>query len=251
GQRQEAQTMNAVQLVPQLAAEIRDVYQADPRTAPQAIEALLHLRLTDCSAEQGRDIVQQVMARFQPTASGGAETGADKEVLTRVCGLLLGRKVTPDDLSSGELLQRLAQSLNTIFNALNQLIRVINTTLSGNAGQGEETIRQFIGDHLEGEDQTQSLEAYLGRISDAFLTTQEAFKKAAQVKVGQIVQTIDTEKIAAERSGGLKIGPMRKAEDFDILKEKIDRIKRWYESGRFMEDFLREFEKNCQAFSRK
>jgi len=243
--------MNAEQLVPQLAAEIRDLYQADPPTAPQAIKALLHLRLTDCSAEMGREVVKKVMAYFEPAAAGEVEVTADKEVLTRVCGLLLGRKVTPDDLSSGELIQRLAQSLNTIFNALNQLIRVINTTLSGGAGQGEQTIRQFIGDHLEGEDRTQSLEAYLGRINDAFLTTQEAFKKAAQVKVGQIVQSIDTEKIAAERGGGLKIGPLRIAEDFDILKEKIDRIKRWYESGRFMEDFLREFEKNCQALSRK
>jgi hypothetical protein len=54
--------------------------------------------------------------------------------------------------------------------------------------------------------------------------------------------------VAKERGSGLKIGPLRKAEDFDILKEKIERIQRWFESGRFMEDFLREFENNCQNF---
>lgn len=234
---------------PQLAEEIRRLYQADPSAAPQAIAALLRSRLGDRPAPDGKRALQQIMAQFTPKKSppGGSE---DAEVLTRVVGLLLGRKVTPDDLSSEEMLQRLAQSLNTIFNALNQLIRVINATLSG-GGDGEQTIRQFIGDHLEGEDRTQSLEAYLGRINDAFLASQEAFKRAVSAKVGQIMQAIDPEKVAAERSGGLKIGPLRKAEDFDILKEKIDRIKRWYDSGRFMEDFLREFEKHCQAFSRK
>jgi hypothetical protein len=234
---------------PQLAEEIRRLYQADPSAAPQAIAALLRSRLGDRPAPDGKRAVQQVMAQFTPKRAP-VRSSEDAEVLTRVVGLLLGRKVTPDDLSSEEMLQRLAQSLNTIFNALNQLIRVINATLSG-GGDGEQTIRQFIGDHLEGEDRTQSLEAYLGRINDAFLASQEAFKRAVSAKVGQIMQAIDPEKVAAERSGGLKIGPLRKAEDFDILKEKIDRIKRWYDSGRFMEDFLREFEKHCQAFSRK
>lgn len=241
--------MNEAVQAPQLAEEIRRLYQADPAAAPQAIAALLQTRLGGRPAPDGKRAVRQVMAQFTSKRDpvGSSE---DAEVLTRVVGLLLGRKVTPDDLSSEEMLQRLAQSLNTIFNALNQLIRVINATLSG-GGDGEQTIRQFLGEHLEGEDRTQSLEAYLGRINDAFLASQEAFKKAVNSKVGQIMQAIDPEKVAAERSGGLKIGPLRKAEDFDILKEKIGRIKSWYDSGRFMEDFLREFEKHCQAFSRK
>lgn len=234
---------------PELAAEIRRLYQADPSAAPQAIEALLRKRLADRPASEARRAVHEVVTHFAPQEAVPRENH-DNEVFTRVVGLLLGRKVMPEELSSEEMLQRLAQSLNTIFNALNQLIRVINVTLSS-GGEGELTIRQFIGEHLEGEDQTQSLEAYLGRINDAFLASQEAFKKAVTAKVGQIMQAIDPEKVAAERSGGLKIGPLRKAEDFDILKERIDRIKRWYDTGRFMEDFLREFEKHCQAFSRR
>jgi hypothetical protein len=141
--------------------------------------------------------------------------------------------------------------LNTIFNSLNELISVINMTFSGNSDTGDQTIRQFIGFHLEGGDQTQSLENYIGQINRAFLTTQKAFKKAAQNKVEQILKAINPESIAAERSGGLKLGPLRKAEDFDILTGKIERIQRWYEKGRFMEDFLREFEKNCQIFGEK
>ncbi|MBT8341629.1 MAG: hypothetical protein HKP58_10435 [Desulfatitalea sp.] len=231
-----------------LADDIRGVYRSGPDHAAQSIRELLTARLSDLPPGEARQTIEALLARF--ASNRGLAFTPEKEVLTRVFGLLLGRGVTPEDLSSGELLDRLAQSLNTIFNALNQLISVINMTFSGGQDQGEQTIRQFIGFHLEGEDQTQSLEDYLGKINKAFLTTQEAFKTAASNKVAQMLQALDPDKLAAERSGGLKIGPLRKAEDFDILKEKIERIKRWYDSGRFMEDYLREFEKNCQAFNR-
>ncbi|WP_054031041.1 hypothetical protein [Desulfatitalea tepidiphila] len=236
-------------LVQQLTDEIRAIYTADPTRASQAIEAHLILRLAD-RGDAGRPVVERIMQRLSPKGVP-AETIGDAEVLTRIFGLLLGRKVHPEDLSSAELLERLAHSLNTIFDTLNELINVINTTFSAGTRKEEQTIRQFIGYHLEGEDQTQSLEDYLGQIGKAFLTTQEAFKKAARMKVAQILQTLDPDKIATERSGGLKIGPLRKAEDFDILKEKIEKIRRWFDSGRFMEDFLREFERNCESLSMK
>jgi hypothetical protein len=236
--------------MPQLLADIRAAYAADPGGAPQAIDALLKARLADCPAGQGRAILAQVVENLAPPHKPG-DAEPDKELLARVFGQLLGRKVAHEELSSAQMLERMAQSLNTIFDALNQLISVINMTLSGGTGTGEQTIRQFIGCHLGGEDQTEPLEAYLGRINEAFLTTQEAFKQAARTKVAQILQSLDPEKLAGERTGGLKIGPLRKAEDFDILKEKIDRIKRWFDSGRFMEDYAREFEKNCQGLNRK
>lgn len=239
--------MSDQSLAHQLTGEIRSIYTADPQGAKQAIEKHLKGRLTG-NDEERRAVAQLVLEDLSP-GSVNCETIEDKEILTRVFGLLLGRRVTPDDLSSAELLGRLAQSLNTIFDSLNQLISVINMTFSPDDGKGEQTIRQVIGFHLEGEDQTKSLEAYLGQINQAFLTTQEAFKKAARTKVAQILQALDPEKVAAERGGGLKIGPMRKAEDFDILKEKINRIQRWFDSGRFMEDYLREFERNCESLS--
>ncbi len=240
--------MNDNLSVSEMAATIRNKYMADPSSGQQTIDAYVKEVLAERPPEEARAIIEEVMQSFSAD-SEPIELLADKELLTRVFGLLLGRKVTLDDLTSGELLERLAKSLNTIFNALNELISVINMTFAGGEGTGEQTIRQFIGFHLEGEDQTQSLEAYLGKINDAFLTTQKASKAAVQTKVGQILNALDPSKLAAERSGGLKIGPMRKAEDFDILKEKIERIRRWYDSGRFMEEYSREFEKSCQKFN--
>jgi hypothetical protein len=242
--------MNRDPFIHELLAEIRAAYAIDPANAPDAIGALLKTRLADRPAVEGRAILSKILASLAPDEPSAVAT-ADKAVLTRMFSLLLGREVTTDDLSSAQMLERASQSLNTIFDALNQLIGVIDKTLSGNEDRGEQTIRQFIGSHLGGQDQTESLEAYLGRISEAFLTTQEAFKKAAQTKVAQILHSLDPGKIAAERSGGLKFGPLRKAEDYDILKDKIDRIQRWFDSGRFMDDYLREFEKNCQGFNRQ
>jgi hypothetical protein len=242
--------MTAVVLLPELIDEIRAIYAADPGEAAGRIETHLTSRLAGVPEGEARRIMENVSRRLK-TVPSSRMSSMDSELITKVFGLLIGRKVAPEDLSSTELLERLAQSLNTIFNSLNELISVINMTFSGDSDAGDQTIRQFIGFHLEGGDQTQSLENYLGQINRAFLTTQKAFKIAAQNKVEQILKAIDPESVAAERSGGLKLGPLRKAEDFDILKEKIERIRRWYNNGRFMEDFLREFEKNCQVFGEK
>ena len=143
------------------------------------------------------------------------------------------------------MLEKLAESLNTIFNTLNQLISVINMTFTGE-GSPEQTIRQVIGFRLEGEGQGGSLETYLGQISNAFLTSQQSFKEAAHTKVRQVLEVLDPEKLAAEAGKGLKFGPLKKAEMFEIYENRYRKIHKWFTSGRFMEDFLREFEKNCQ-----
>ncbi|MCP4745892.1 MAG: hypothetical protein GY874_07070 [Desulfobacteraceae bacterium] len=238
--------MNSKMNSAQLLSDLRAAYHQDPHLAGQRIQDTVHSRLKGYPVQEGRRVIEKIISELNVSRP---VSNLDTQAVTRVFGLLLGRKVSPDDLTSTELLERLAQSLNTIFDTLNQLISVINNTLTAGASSGDQTIRQFIGYHLEGSDQTNSLEQYLGQINKAFLTTQEAFKKAAQKKVEQILSALNPESVAAERSGGIKIGPLRKAEDFEILKAKIERIQRWFDSGRFMEDFLREFEKNCQSFS--
>ena len=233
----------------QLTDEIRQIYQSDPSQAEMLIETFLEKRMPQASGSDRLGLLDKLTAEFQSPGSGILSTGdGDEEVLSRVFSLLLGRKVSHADLSSTELLQRLAESLNTVFDTLNELVGVINATLMGGA-TGEETIRQVIGGHVEGEDQTKSLESYLGQIKKAFLIAQEAFKKAAHSKVSQIFAELDPEKISKGSSGGLKFGPLRKAEFFDIYEEKFNKVEKWFESGRFAEEFLREFEKHAQKLS--
>ena len=241
--------MSSDHLVIQLTSDVRALFEADPRNAPQRIERMLESRLAERSAIERQQLLGRMIRQFQsPPLERDA---ADQDIMARVCGLLLGRRVTPEDLSSAELLERLAQSLNTIFDTLNKLISVINMSFSRDGESEDQTIRQFIGFHLEGEDQTQTLETYLGQISQAFLNTHEAFKKAAHKQVERILLALDMDQVAKERGSGLKIGPLRKAEDYQILMEKIERIRKWFNSGRCTEDFLREFEKNCQSLTRK
>lgn len=230
-----------------LSNDIYSLFEADPQNAHQRIEGMLTSRFATYSAEESRNGIQKIIQRFRlPETKTSA---VDNEVMTRVFALLLGRRVTPDDLSSTELLERLVESLNTIFDSLNQLIGVINISFCSDGYGKDKTIRQFIGFHLEGQDQIQSLEDYLGKISQAFLTTHEAFKKAAHQLIEQLLFDLDLQQVAKDRGPGLKLGPLQKAEDYKIIKEKIDRIRKWFHSGRCMEDFLRKFEKNCQSLN--
>ncbi len=238
--------METQTLAARLADEVRGLYEKDPEHGARNIEALINSRLSDQSPEVRSTVVREMIKHFKPPASETECT--DIAVITRMFGLFLGRTVEPEDLTSTELLNRMAESLNTIFDSLNQLVNVINRSFSSNEENGEQTIRQFIGFHLEGDDQTKPLEEYLGQINKAFLTSHEAFKKAAHTKLAQVLKSLGPKEIAKERGSGLKIGPLRKAEDYDILQDKIARIQKWFDSGRFMEDFLREFENNCQAF---
>ncbi|MBN1932235.1 MAG: hypothetical protein JW786_11570 [Desulfobacterales bacterium] len=235
--------------IKQLTHEVRQIYRSDRLQAEDLIATYIEKRLNEFSVEERSILVKKLADEFVDTDKHlTADVNIDEEVLARVSALLLGRKVSKADLSSTELLSRLAESLNTIFDELNQLVSVINAALYGET-VGEATIRQVIGFQLEDESPSKSLESYLGQIRKAFLTAQQAFKQAAQSKVIEILNELDPDKIAAISGGGLKFGPLRKAELFGIYTEKFHTCRKWFESGRFMEEFLREFEKNCQKMS--
>jgi predicted component of type VI protein secretion system len=142
-------------------------------------------------------------------------------------------------------MEKLADSLNTIFNKLNQLIRNIHTTLLGKSPEFE-TIRHIIGAELEGASPSISLENFLDQIKEAFLSAHEAFKKAANIRFQEILNELDPDLIAAQVENGLKFRPFRKAGYFEMYRERYQKLKKWFESGRFTEALLREFEKNCQ-----
>ena len=118
--------------------------------------------------------------------------------------------------------------------------------------QGVETIRQVIGFHLDGAERVKSLENYLNQINTAFLAAQQASRTAAEKLVGEILEELDPEAMHAASGGGLKFGRLRRADAFDVYSEKYANLKHWLASGRFMDEFLREFERICQQqFSSK
>jgi hypothetical protein len=231
----------------QITNEIRKIYKSDRLRAETLIETYLEERLKEFSDSKKLTLLERLTVEFNIVISNRySGLNIDEDALTRLFSLLLGRKISQADLSSTELLQKLAESLNTIFDALNQVVGVINTTFLGES-TGDETIRQVIGFHLEGgESHARSLESYLGQIEKAFLIAHQAFKEAAHTEIGEILHELDPDQVKTAGSGGFKFGPFQKAEFFAIYEKKFYKCKKWFDSGRFMEKFLREFEKNSQ-----
>ncbi|MBI5590661.1 MAG: hypothetical protein HY881_09280 [Deltaproteobacteria bacterium] len=228
-----------------LAHEIRRIYGSNPAQAESAIETFLAERLAGLSENGKKSFLTSLASRFASQMPDSIpEAGTEEAVFNGIFSLLLGREVSNESLSAPEIMGQLSESLNTIFASLNRLVQNINATLLG-APPGEQTIRHVIGSRLEGQEPQVSLEEYLGRIDKAFFISHQAFKQAAHTLVLKMLSEMDPEKIAAGAGQGLKFGPLKKAEYFGIYETKFSTLKKWFESGRFMEDLLREFENNC------
>ncbi len=234
-----------------LETRILEIYQKYGSQSQDRLDRYLRDILQEYDNPSRMTVLNRLIDRLdgpdQKERDSGRPPAIDDHVLSRVIKLLLGRDISKLDLSSDELLESLAESINTVFESLNQLISVINTTLVGKQDP-DQTIRQVIGYNIEGSSQARPLEAYIGQIGKAFFEAQEASRKAAHAKVIQILEELAPEKIAAD-AGGASIGPFRRARCYDEYEQKFEKFRSWFESGRFMESFLREFEKNCRNIS--
>ncbi|MDY6844404.1 MAG: type VI secretion system-associated FHA domain protein [Thermodesulfobacteriota bacterium] len=230
----------------QFVNEVRHIYREDHAQAEVLIRSHLERQFGALPIDERLSLVENLVDEFDKTNRSIANNETlEMKVYTRLFSLLLGKNISEGDLASTELLERLTESLNTIFDILNQLVSLINTTLLGKHIE-EETIRHVIGSHLEREDSSMTLERYLDQIKRAFLITQKAFIHAMNTKMNEILSELEPDRIAEKGSKGLKFGSLKKAELFDLYQEKFHTCKKWFESGRFMEEFLREFERNCR-----
>lgn len=221
-------------------SSLRKIYASSPQNATGLIEKYLLDTLKHLPLQERLSAVKALDNGLYRAV----EAEMPNELIDRIVPLLLGRDVCREDLSSSELLERLAESLNTIFDIVNQLIGVINQTLGENPLE-EETIRHVIGGNMECESPSRPLEEHLGQIQKAFLKTHQCFKEATTVIVRKILAELDPQKISSEPGSSLKFGPLKKAESFDLYEERFNKFKKWFDSERFMEDFLREFENTC------
>ena len=234
-----------------LAGEIKNLYRSAPARSEVLIASYLEQQFQGISDGERLALLEKLAHHFKDgSLRTHRPTGLESSEVSRLFSLLLGHKISLGDLSSGELSEKFAHSLNTIFDSLNQIIGVINNTLLGKQPEME-TIRHIIGSDLGGEAKPESLQNYLDQIQEAFLVAHQAFQQAARIKVSEILAELDPERISAQTDGGLKFGPLRKAELFDIYKEKFHSCKSWLESGRLTEGLLREFEKICQKLYNK
>jgi len=234
-------------VVPGLADSIRAAYMADPADAAARIERVLEEKLAGASPAERIAVVREIRGKcgFFPPSTNPPVAGNVSQEWTRLAALLLGDRVNVAKLQPGELSEKLAASLNTVFDSLNAIVGGINTTLLGKKEELE-TIRFIIGSDLGGSKASGSLQEYLDRIQEAFAVAHRAFQEAAGKKTAELLDELSPGNISSKAEGGLKFGPMRKAELWDIYEERFRTVKKAFESGRLRESLLREFERSCQ-----
>ncbi len=230
-----------------LKEEILRIYQSNPKRAERLVEDYLDETLKDYPLSEKISLLEDLLRQFElpPSQEVRKEIPFDSKEFSRLFSLIFGERLAEIDFSSPQLLEKLAQSLNTIFDSLNEIIQVINQALLGKKPELE-TIRHIIGSQLEGDEGRDSLQNYLSRIKEAFLLAHKAFQEAAHIKMLEILKELHPDTFESEGTKGLRFGPFRKAELFERYREKFQSLKKWFDSGRFDEELLREFEKICQ-----
>lgn len=226
--------------------DIRNLYGANPGNAEALIEDYLLTVVEGVSDEDAASFIEEVGNRLQPQKGRAgpfqeSETGA----MANLLALLLGRRISNVDLSSPELSRKLASALNTVFDNLNDLVAVIQTTLLGE-DPSLQTIRHLISEDIRGEGESRTLEEYLRQIKEAFLVASQAFKAASRTEIAKILDELDPDPIVSEAEKGAVFGFMRKGEFLELYRERYERINKWFHSERSSEEFVREFERACQ-----
>ena len=239
--------MEEFTLINSLSQEIREQFEADPQKAKDSIKSILEEKLKAQPLEKRVKIVKELISRFSTTTPATTVPSLDeRQLLLDLLKKVLGGRVQEPPPSSQEIVERLAEVLNTVFNSLNELIAGINTTLLGKR-MPTETIRFMIGSQLGGAGtSSESLTNYIDQIKEAFSIAHQAFQDATQTKFKEFLDELSPESIEKSIEGGIKFGPLKKAELFEIYKEKYQTLKNWLDSGLLLEATMREFEKACQ-----
>ncbi len=239
-------------LITELAGRIMEIFRSGGTGAASLIETHLVSSMQGLSPSERIQILDSLHSRFSEKANpqetvSEQDSHGGADVYAKIFSLLLGKKVQQKDLSSQELLGKLAESLKTIFDVLNDLLNATNAVLLCESAP-DETIRHVIGMHLSGENQTKSLEKYLGQIKLAILSSHEAYKDAITSKVRNVLYELSPRRMEEKCGKGLRFGALRKAELYDAYEMTFEAFTKWIESGEFMKDFMSEFEK---AFQRR
>ncbi len=229
-------------LLTSLLTEIRTLYRTNPAQAPQLIEFYLRERLKDLAPEEKLELLRSAIQELEGESETETLKKEETEFLARIYQRLLGRKAPSG--SPEKIFEALAQSLNILFDQLNELVATIEEALLG-GGKEFMTIRALIGESVVQEEE-QPLKAYLDRIKKSFLIAHQAFQEAALNKMKLVVEELDPQKLETSEGGGLKFGPLRKAELYEAFCKKFEQLKEWVDSGRYLEDLRREFEGLCQ-----
>ncbi|MCP4720890.1 MAG: hypothetical protein GY860_15665, partial [Desulfobacteraceae bacterium] len=101
-----------------LAARIRKIFQEHGEQSSLPMEDYLQTELASLDAPDKIKVLEKLINGFDTPGSDASSPQAipiDDHVLARVIKLLLGRDISQTDFNSSELLESLADSINTVF----------------------------------------------------------------------------------------------------------------------------------------
>ena len=236
-----------------IAEEITALYKTDPKQAKALIEAHLARRLRDVTVHERLRFLDRLCEMFK---SQGVEQefrpreDVQQEALQQLMGFVLGKSFNPDEMYSQEAIDQLGDSLQTLFETLNDLIQTIELTLMGQSDQSK-TIRTVIASKVRHEDGGRSLREHLNQIKAGFLIAHTSFQQSSCDMVKKIVAALAPDQLRNEASTAIKFGPFKKAELFELFEHRFESILKWSDSDRFLRDLTRDFEKNCRNLQQK
>ncbi len=226
-----------------IAKELRSIYKLDSKNAPKLIEAYLERVLSDLTWQERYEILKKIQSYFGSGQPLEKISTFDNTSAKEMINLILGKDLNLKDINDVQLRKRLFDAFNALFENINQILWVIDSTLLGK-GRETVTIRHVIGSSLQ--DDGRSMEEYLKKIKVSFLVCHKAFQIAASNLINKILKELNPKNIEDEMSKGLKFGPLKKAEFYDRFVEKFIELENWVRSGKFLQELLREFENECQ-----
>jgi len=232
----------------QLTAEIRNACLADGASKADKVEERLKGAFADCTPAERRAALENLIRVFSRNVTGDTvSTGVPQAEYNKILTMLLGQEILEQKLPPEEMMQQLAAAVNTVFDSVNTLVGGMNATLVGGGNAtGDETIRMVIRSSMDANEGIGSLKKFLDQTGEFFAIALKAYKEAAQVKIGEILDELNPDRLEEEFGGKMKFGPLYKAHLYDCYLDKYKTLQNWQRSGLLLEAFMKEFEKNCQ-----
>jgi len=230
----------------ELAARVKELFRSSPDHPREMIETFLSGELKGHDRETRLEMLQRIRSTLaRETSVQSPPCPEDPAILNRLAPLLLGNRLSKEDLCSSEVLEQLSASLNTLFDTLNELIHTVEENLQGRADESA-TIRTVIASEVSGTAKTRPLHEHLSQIKEAFLVAHTSFQESSTALMQEVLQALSPQALERKSGGGLKFGALKRADLYEIYKNEYENIRIWFETGRFRDRLLHEFEKSCQ-----
>ncbi len=234
-----------------LAKEVQQAHSGLSKASHQekiaGVRKLLDDRLGKLNPGERRQTLERLRDYFGKPLPPHTVSTTLREVARVILGSEILDAENPDDT---EILERLQESVSTVFDALNQIVQSLHG-VSGPAGKltADRTIRMLISDRLSSEADTGNLpiQAYLDHIKEAFGYVKEAFEETLQDKIKEVLQEISPERLVEDLGErALKLGPLYRAALFDCFEKKYSHISLFVDQGFFTREVMLSFERKFE-----